>query len=79
MTPETSARGESQSHGAAEQNVNIVAEFTRVQKIQVDDNTGLDISSEHAIYPWMARWAAMLSTRGNHRRRRVRGGPHAAR
>ena len=48
---ETSARGESQSNGVAEQNVSIVSEFIRVLKLQIDEKTGLSIGVDHAIYP----------------------------
>ena len=60
---ETSARGESQSNGAAEQNVLVVSEFIRVLKLQIDERTGLTIGADHTIYPWIVRWAPMLSSR----------------
>ena len=46
---ENSARGESQSHGVAEQNASIVSEFIRVLKLQIDEKILLGIGVDHAF------------------------------
>ena len=60
---ETSARGESQSNGGAEQNVLVVSEFIRVLKLQIEERTGLNLGVENDIYHWIVRWAPMLPSR----------------
>ena len=63
VVPETSARHESQSNGAAEQAVRIVREYTRVFKEQIQERTGLKLKGSETIVTWMVRWAAMCVSR----------------
>ena len=60
IIPEVSARGESQSNGYCEQAVQVVAEFIRVQKEQVEQKAKVKLNLENNICHWMVRWAATV-------------------
>ena len=59
ITPELSARGESQPNGSAERPVQVVAEFGRVLKQPIESKTGAKLPPSDNITPWMVRWAAI--------------------
>ena len=63
VIPETSAKGESQSNGAAESAGRLVREFTRVFKIQAEEKAGVEIGGTDPILHWAVRWAAMVCSR----------------
>ena len=63
VVPEQSARGESQSNSMAEQSNQVIGEFVRVFKLQIDENTSLKLDQTFNIYSWMIRWAGMLISR----------------
>ena len=60
---EVSARGESQSNGIAEQAAQVVAEFVRVLKEQIEVKTKMKLSPEDTISLWMVRWASILCSK----------------
>ena len=63
IIPEISARGESQSNGAAEQAAQVVAVFVRVLKEQIEHKVGIKLKPTVTIPQWMIRWAAILCSR----------------
>ena len=63
IIPEISARGESQSNGAAEQAAQVVAVFVRVLKEQIEHKVGIKLKPTVTISQWMIRWAAILCSR----------------
>ena len=63
IVPEVSARGESQSNGVAEQAAQVVAEFVRVLKEQIEVKTKMKLSPEDTISLWMVRWASILCSK----------------
>ena len=77
---EVSARGESQSNGKCERAVQVVAEFVRVLKEQLEQRCKIQVVRSDNITHWMVRWAAMMLSkyqvgsdgRTPYERRRVR-------
>ena len=63
VIPEQSARGQSQSNGTIEGAVRLTQEFTRVLKLQMEDQAQVQIKPEWNITTWMIRWSAMLISR----------------
>ena len=63
VVPEMSAKGESQSNGAAEAAGSAVRDFTRVLKEQLEKKANIKVESSDVIVQWMVRWAAMLNSR----------------
>ena len=55
IIPEVSARGESQSNGCCEQAVQVVAEFIRVLKEQVEQKAKVKLNLENNICHWIVR------------------------
>ena len=60
---ETSAKGESQSNGAAESAGRLVREFARVFKMQLEEKAGVEIDGADPILHWAVRWAAIVCLR----------------
>ena len=50
IIPEVSARGESQSNGAAEQAAQVVAEFVRVLKVQIEHKVGNKVETNRHYF-----------------------------
>jgi len=63
VVPETSAKGESQSNGAAENAGRIVRDFTRVLKEQIEGLADVKLEPTSCILPWTIRWASMICSR----------------
>ena len=63
IIPEVSALGESQSNGCCEQAVQVVVEFVRVLKEQVEQKAKVKLNFENNIYHWMVRWAATMCSK----------------
>ena len=61
--PESSARGESQSNGRAEDAGRRVREYARVLKEQMEDKMQGVLDAEDDIMQWLVRWAAMMMNR----------------
>ena len=60
---ESPAKGESQSNGVVEQAGQLVEEFVVVWKEHIEAKTGISIATQDNIVSWIARWAAMGSSR----------------
>ena len=60
VIPETSAKGASQSNGAAESAGKLVREFTRIFKTQLQEKARVERDGADPILHWAVRWAAMV-------------------
>ena len=63
VVPETSAKGESQSNGRAEEAGKIIRGFARVLKFQLEAKAKIKIDQIPEVAMWMVRWAAMMASR----------------
>ena len=63
VIPETSAKGESQSNGAAGNAGRMVRDFTRVLKEQVEKLAQVKLETTSCAIPWMTRWASTICPR----------------
>ena len=65
IIPEVSACGESQSNGCCEQGAQVVAEFIKVLKEQVEQKAKAKakLNLENNICHWMVRWAATMCSK----------------
>ena len=63
IIPEVPARGESQSNGCCEQAAQVVAEFIRVLKEQVEQKAKVKLNLENNMCHWMVRWAATMCSK----------------
>ena len=63
VIPENPPKGESQSNGRAEEAGKTCRGFAKVLRDQLEESTGVTISSQDAIALWLVRWSAMLPSR----------------
>ena len=63
VVPEQSAKGESQSNGAAEESGKTVREFVKIFKGQLEEKTQTKLESGGVVMQWLIRWAAMMVSR----------------
>ena len=63
VVPESPAKGESRSNGAAEEAGKTVREFVRVLKDQVETRAEVKLRLDSVLVLWMVRWAAMICSR----------------
>ena len=75
IIPEVSASGESQSNGAAEQEAQVVAEFVRVLKEQIEHKVGIKLKPTDTLSQWVIRRAAIFCSKymvGDRRKNNIR-------